>query len=100
MEQRDSQLPAADATLDAATLDRIDPIVALGVTINPADNNYGEQVSHWNAASAWNRVDRRESPGIRSGRSHDKHVRRCCKCCTYSAQFFCIAPRRSGVESP
>jgi hypothetical protein len=45
MEQRDGQLPAADVTLDAATPDRIEPIVALGVTINPADNDYGEQVS-------------------------------------------------------
>ena len=44
MEQLDSQLPAADAGLDAAVLDRIDEIVAPGVTINPADNSYGEQV--------------------------------------------------------
>ncbi|WP_037503027.1 aldo/keto reductase [Solirubrobacter soli] len=44
MEQLESQLPAADAVLDAATLDRIDEIVAPGVTINPADNSYGEQV--------------------------------------------------------
>ena len=44
MEQLESQLPAAEATLDAATLDRIDSIVAPGVTINPADNSYGEQV--------------------------------------------------------
>jgi hypothetical protein len=53
MEQRDSQLPAADVTLDAATLDRIDPIVALGVTINPADNNYGEQVSQPGLRGRW-----------------------------------------------
>jgi aryl-alcohol dehydrogenase-like predicted oxidoreductase len=46
MEQLDSQLPAADVTLDAATLDRIDAIVAPGVTINPADTSYGEQVLH------------------------------------------------------
>jgi aryl-alcohol dehydrogenase-like predicted oxidoreductase len=44
MEQLDSQLPAADAVLDAATLDRIDAIVKPGVTINPADTSYGEQV--------------------------------------------------------
>jgi hypothetical protein len=37
--------PPPTSTLDAATLDHTDPIVALGVTINPADNNYGEQVS-------------------------------------------------------
>src|SRR3954452_16730561 len=43
MEQLDSQLPAADAVLDAATLDRIDEIVKPGVTINPADTSYGEQ---------------------------------------------------------
>lgn len=44
MEQLDSQLPAADATLDAATLDRIDEIVQPGVNLNPADTSYGEQV--------------------------------------------------------
>jgi aryl-alcohol dehydrogenase-like predicted oxidoreductase len=44
MEQLDSQLPAADVALDAATLDRIDEIVTPGVTINPADTSYGEQV--------------------------------------------------------
>jgi aryl-alcohol dehydrogenase-like predicted oxidoreductase len=41
MEQLDSRLPAADARLDAATLDRIDEIVRPGVTINPEDNSYG-----------------------------------------------------------
>src|SRR6476469_1325355 len=44
MEQLVSQLPAADAVLDRAILDRIDEIVAPGVTINPADTSYGEQV--------------------------------------------------------
>jgi hypothetical protein len=44
MEQLDSQLPAGDVTLHAATSDRIDEIVAPGVTINPADTSYGEQV--------------------------------------------------------
>src|SRR3954469_1403392 len=44
MEQLDSQLPAADVALDAATLDRIDEIVAPGVNLNPADTSYGEQV--------------------------------------------------------
>ena len=44
MEQLDSQLPAADVTLDAATLDRIDEIIRPGVTLNPADTSYGEQV--------------------------------------------------------
>src|SRR3954451_15371491 len=44
MEQLDSQLPAADVVPDAATLDRIDEIVKPGVTINPADHSYGEQV--------------------------------------------------------
>jgi len=44
MEQLESQLPAAAVALDAAVLDRIDQIVAPGVTINPADNSYGEQV--------------------------------------------------------
>ena len=44
MEQLDSQLPAAGVTLDPAVLDRIDEIVAPGVTVNPADNSYGEHV--------------------------------------------------------
>jgi aryl-alcohol dehydrogenase-like predicted oxidoreductase len=44
MEQLDSQLPAADAVLDAATLDRIDEIVRPGVNLNPADTSYGEQL--------------------------------------------------------
>jgi aryl-alcohol dehydrogenase-like predicted oxidoreductase len=44
MEQLDSQLPAADVVLDAATLDRIDEIVKPGVNLNPADTSYGEQV--------------------------------------------------------
>jgi len=44
MEQLDSQLPAADVTLDATLLDRIDEIVRPGVNINPADTSYGEQV--------------------------------------------------------
>jgi aryl-alcohol dehydrogenase-like predicted oxidoreductase len=37
MEQFESQLGGADATLDDALLDRIDEIVAPGTTINPAD---------------------------------------------------------------
>jgi aryl-alcohol dehydrogenase-like predicted oxidoreductase len=37
MEQLESQLGAADVTLDDALLDRIDEIVAPGTTINPAD---------------------------------------------------------------
>jgi hypothetical protein len=44
MEQLESQLPAADVTLDAATLDRIDEIIQPGVNINPADTSDGEQV--------------------------------------------------------
>jgi aryl-alcohol dehydrogenase-like predicted oxidoreductase len=44
MEQLDSQLPAADVTLDEAVLDRIDEIVRSGVNLNPADTSYGEQV--------------------------------------------------------
>ena len=37
MEQLESQLGAADVTLDDALLDRIDEIVAPGTTINPVD---------------------------------------------------------------
>src|SRR3954447_8115347 len=44
MEQLDSQVPAADVVLDAATLDRIDQIVQPGVNLNPADTSYGEQI--------------------------------------------------------
>jgi aryl-alcohol dehydrogenase-like predicted oxidoreductase len=44
MEQLDSQLPAADVTLDATVLDRIDEIVRPGVNLNPTDTSYGEQV--------------------------------------------------------
>jgi aryl-alcohol dehydrogenase-like predicted oxidoreductase len=44
MEQLESQLPAADVVLGAATLDRVDEIVKPGVTLNPADTSYGEQV--------------------------------------------------------
>jgi aryl-alcohol dehydrogenase-like predicted oxidoreductase len=44
MEQLESQLPAADAVLDAAVLDRIDEIVRPGVIVNPADTSYGDQV--------------------------------------------------------
>jgi aryl-alcohol dehydrogenase-like predicted oxidoreductase len=44
MEQLDSQVPAADVALDAATLDRIDEIVRPGVNLNPADTSYGEHV--------------------------------------------------------
>jgi aryl-alcohol dehydrogenase-like predicted oxidoreductase len=40
MEQLESQLPAADRTLDAALLDRIDEIVAPGTNINPADGGW------------------------------------------------------------
>jgi aryl-alcohol dehydrogenase-like predicted oxidoreductase len=44
MEQLDSQLPAGDVALGPAVLDRIDEFVAPGVTLNPADTSYGEQV--------------------------------------------------------
>ena len=41
MEQLESQLPAAGVTLSAEILDRIDELVAPGVTLNPDDNSYG-----------------------------------------------------------
>jgi diketogulonate reductase-like aldo/keto reductase len=41
MEQLESQLPAADVTLSSEVLDRIDELVAPGVTVNPDDNSYG-----------------------------------------------------------
>jgi aryl-alcohol dehydrogenase-like predicted oxidoreductase len=42
MEQVESQLPAGDVDLSIEILDRIDQLVAPGVTINPDDNSYGE----------------------------------------------------------
>ena len=42
MHQLESQLPAAELTLTADVLDRINQLVAPGVTINPDDNSYGE----------------------------------------------------------
>lgn len=41
MEQLESYLPAVDRVLTDDVLDRIDQIVAPGVTINPADHSYG-----------------------------------------------------------
>lgn len=40
MEQLETQLPAADVTLNSELLDRIDQINAPGVAINPADTGY------------------------------------------------------------
>ncbi|MFI5690743.1 aldo/keto reductase [Kribbella sp. NPDC051586] len=42
MEQLEAFLPAADVVLTQDVLDRIDEIVAPGVTVNPADNSYGD----------------------------------------------------------
>ncbi|MET8979345.1 aldo/keto reductase [Streptomyces sp. NPDC004539] len=42
MEQLEAFLPAADITLPTEVLDRIDEIVAPGVTVNPVDNSYGD----------------------------------------------------------
>jgi hypothetical protein len=44
MEQLESQLPAAEVALDAATLDRIDEIVQPGVILNPAATSFCEVV--------------------------------------------------------
>lgn len=41
MEQLESYLPAAEVHLSERVLDRIDELVAPGVTINPDDNSYG-----------------------------------------------------------
>ena len=41
MEQLETYLPAADITLSTDVLDRIDQLVAPGVTVNPDDNSYG-----------------------------------------------------------
>ena len=40
-EQLESYLPAVERTLPSEILDRIDELVAPGVTINPGDNSYG-----------------------------------------------------------
>ena len=42
MEQLEAFLPVADVTLSADVLDRVDDIVSPGVTVNPADNSYGD----------------------------------------------------------
>ncbi|MFP5346858.1 MAG: aldo/keto reductase [Actinomycetes bacterium] len=42
MEQLESYLPAAGITLSTEVLDRIDKLVAPGVTLNPDDNSYGD----------------------------------------------------------
>jgi aryl-alcohol dehydrogenase-like predicted oxidoreductase len=42
MEQLESYLPALDVTLTSDVLDRIDRIVAPGVTVNPDDDSYGQ----------------------------------------------------------
>ena len=39
MEQLQSQLPSVDVTLNTEILDRIDEIVAPGMTLNPEDNS-------------------------------------------------------------
>jgi aryl-alcohol dehydrogenase-like predicted oxidoreductase len=41
MEQLQSQLPSAEFTLNAEILDRVDELVAPGVTLNADDNSYG-----------------------------------------------------------
>jgi hypothetical protein len=40
MEQLESQLSAADVTLGAEVLDRIDEIVPPGINLNPADGGW------------------------------------------------------------
>jgi aryl-alcohol dehydrogenase-like predicted oxidoreductase len=42
IEQLEAFLPAADITLTTDVLDRVDEIVAPGVTVNPVDNSYGD----------------------------------------------------------
>lgn len=42
MEQLESYLPATDITLTGDVLDHIDQLVAPGVTLNPADDSYGD----------------------------------------------------------
>src|SRR3954447_9656396 len=42
MEQLEAYLPAADTLLSTEVLDRIDELVAPGVTVNPDDNSYGD----------------------------------------------------------
>ena len=41
MEQLESQLRSVQVTLDTEILDRIDELVAPGVTLNADDNSYG-----------------------------------------------------------
>src|ERR1700728_1099717 len=53
MEQLESYLPAAHLTLPAAVLDRIDELVAPGVTLNPDDNSYGDHELKAAARRRW-----------------------------------------------
>jgi hypothetical protein len=53
VEQLVSQLPATDVTLSADALDRIDELVAPGVTINPEDNSYGAAELTQSARRRW-----------------------------------------------
>lgn len=46
MDQLTSYLPAAELTLTAEVLDKIDQIVPPGVTLNPDDNSYGAHELH------------------------------------------------------
>ncbi len=57
MEHLESQLPAAEVTLDAALLDRIDEIVPPGLTINPADVGFANPALEPHAR-------RRETPAL------------------------------------
>jgi aryl-alcohol dehydrogenase-like predicted oxidoreductase len=43
MEQLESYLPAVDIALGNDVLDRIDQLVAPGLTLNPHDDSYGDQ---------------------------------------------------------
>jgi aryl-alcohol dehydrogenase-like predicted oxidoreductase len=55
MEQLESYLPAAEIKLSSDVLDRIDQLVAPGVTVNPDDNSYG---AHELTAQARRRTQR------------------------------------------
>ena len=71
MEQLESYLPAADITLSPNVLDRIDELVAPGVTLNPDDNSY--------ARAAGLRYSSDDEPGIsrrRSGRGSSYRTER------------------------
>ena len=69
MQQLESQLPSVRVTLDTEILDRIDELVAPGVTLNADDNSYGAAELTPQARRRWAPGQARHRPGMRQGRA-------------------------------